>query len=70
VGLVYLLLGCLIVVSTGGALAQIIALLAVAAVGGFAFLRCDQLDFHRWVTRAFIGLDVIVVPLFIIALLG
>ena len=69
VGLAYLLLGYLIVTSTGGVITQIVALLAVAAGGSFAFMRRNQFEIRKWVTWVFIGIDVIIVVSLIMAFL-
>lgn len=65
-GLIYLVLGYLLVTVTGGAIVQIIALAAVAVGGGVAFLRRDQFEIRKWVTWVFIIVDVMIA----LALLG
>ena len=68
-GLVYLMLGCLIVASIGGTVAQAVGLLTAAFGGSIAFLRRDQMKIRRWVTRALILIDVIIVLCLAIAIL-
>ena len=70
VGILYLILGCLVVMSTGGAIVQIIALVVVAAGGSFAFMRRNEFEIRKWVTWAFILIDVVIVIALILALMG
>ena len=60
VGLVYLVLGCFLVTMLGGAITQIVALIAVAAGGSIAFMRRNQFEIRKWVTWSFIVIDVII----------
>lgn len=69
-GLIYVVLGYLLVTATGGALVQILALAAVALGGGIAFLRRDQFEIRKWVTWAFITVDVIIVLTLLAVLLS
>ncbi|MEX3015481.1 hypothetical protein [Gymnodinialimonas hymeniacidonis] len=70
VGLVYLLLGCLLVLGTGGMITQIIALLAAGMGGTIAFLNRDRFSIRKWVTWAFILVDVVIVLALVAALLS
>jgi hypothetical protein len=70
VGLIYLILGYLLVTVFGGTTTQIVALLAAAFGGTIAFLRRDQFEVRKWVTWAFIVIDVIIVLALLAAILG
>lgn len=70
VGLVYLTLGYMVIMSIGGAATQIVALIAVATGGSVAFMRRDQFEIQKWVTWAFILIDVVIVVSLIPGLLG
>ena len=69
-GLIYVLLGCLLVMGTGGMVVQIVALLAVATGGSFAFLGRNQLEIRKWVTWTFILMDVVIALALALALIG
>ena len=69
-GIVYLVLGCLLVTATGGSLTMIVALLAAAYGGAVAFSRRYTLKVRRWVTWSFILIDVVVVACLALALLA
>lgn len=70
VGLVYLTLGYMVIMSIGGAATQIVALIAVAAGGSVAFKLRDQFQIRKWVTWAFILIDVAIALSLILGLLG
>lgn len=69
-GLVYLLLGCLVVTGRGGMIVQLVALAAAALGGSIAFLRRDQFEIRKWVTWVFVIVDVIIVLALLAALLS
>lgn len=69
-GLIYLLLGYLLVTVTGGITVQIIAAVAVTLGGTFAFLRRNQTEIRNWVLWTFIVLDVIILLALILGMLG
>lgn len=69
IGIIYALLGGLLVMGTGGMITQIVALIIVATGGTVAFLRRDQFDIRKWVMSAFIGIDVVIVVALVIGLL-
>jgi hypothetical protein len=69
-GLIYLVLGYLLVTITGGAIVQIVALAAVAFGGSIAFLRRNQFEIRKWVTWAFITVDVIIALALLVVLLS
>lgn len=69
-GFIYLILGCLIVGSVGGAITQIVALIAVAFGGSVAFMRRAQFDIRKWVTWSFIIIDLIILVALLLTLLG
>jgi len=70
VGIIYLILGCLIVGGIGGSIVQIIAL-GLAVIGGtIAFAKRNEFQVRKWVTWVFIIVDVIVVICLFIALFG
>lgn len=69
VGIVYLVLGYLLVMGSGGMIVQIVALVLVAIGGSIAFLRRDVFEIRKWVTWTFIIIDVIIVLALIAALL-
>ncbi|MCY4335620.1 MAG: hypothetical protein OXC60_13255 [Litoreibacter sp.] len=67
-GLMYLLLGYLLVTVTGGA-ATVIAPIILPALGGtFAYMNLGKMDVRRWVTWTFIAVDVIIVLVLLIVL--
>ena len=69
-GLIYLLLGYLLVTVTGGT-ATVIAAIVLPALGGtFAFLNLGKMDVRRWVTWAFIAMDVIIVLALLVVLVS
>lgn len=70
VGLVYMLLGALIVMSVGGLITQVVALLAVSAGGAGAYMRRHDFTIRKWVTWTFIAIDVLIVVSLIIAMLS
>ena len=70
VGLVYLILGYLLVTLFGGAITQVVALAAAAFGGTLAFMRRDQLEIRKWVIWAFIIINVIIVVALVLAMLG
>ncbi|WP_421701083.1 hypothetical protein [Aliiroseovarius sp.] len=70
VGLVYALLGCLVVMGAGGMVAQGVALVAVAAGGSLAFMRRNQFEIRKWVTWTFIVIDIFIVAALLVSLLG
>lgn len=59
-GLVYLVLGCLIAISAGGAITQIIAIACVLAGAGVAYSQRNTMDVRRWVVWAFILIDIVI----------
>ncbi len=69
VGLIYLLLGYLLVTLTGGT-TTMIAALALPAIGAvFAFMNLGKADVRRWVVWIFILIDFAIVLLLTFALL-
>ena len=68
-GLIYLVLGYLLVTVSGGATTMIAAILLPALGGLYAFMNLGKTDVRPWVTRAFILLDVIIVLVLILAML-
>lgn len=70
VGMVYLILGCLVVGQVGGVVVMIIALILATLGGGFAFVNRARLDVRGWVIWVFVIIDVIVVVCLLAALLG
>lgn len=68
-GILFLVLGLLIVCGAG-AVVQAIALLASACGAVFAYTRRDMFDIRKWVTWTFIVLDVLIVLCLLMALLG
>lgn len=70
VGLAFLVFGYLIVMSVGGTIPKIAALLAVAAGGGLLFVRRARLEIRRWVIWTFIALDIFAALLLALAILG
>ncbi|NNK15900.1 MAG: hypothetical protein HKP51_03225 [Sulfitobacter sp.] len=68
VGLVYLLLGCLLVMGTGDIIVQIIALVLVAAGATAAYTRRNQFEIRKWVMVTFILVDVVIVLALVAAL--
>lgn len=69
VGLVYLVLGYLVVTLFGGTVTHIVALIAVALGGSIAFLRRDQFEIRTWVTWAFIVIDLMIILALVAAIL-
>lgn len=70
VGLIYLLLGCLLVTFTGGVLVVWLAL-AVTTIGMVAaFTRRHSLEIRPWVIWTFILIDLAIIFGLISALLG
>lgn len=70
VGIVYVILGYLIVNLIGGTPVHIVALVITAAGMTFAYLRRNQLDIRKWVTWAFIIIDIVIVLSLLVSLLG
>ncbi len=70
VGLVYLLLGCLLVMGSGGMITQIVALVLTAAGASLAFTRRNQFEIRKWVTWTFIIVNVIIILCLIAALIS
>lgn len=70
VGVVYMVLGALIVMSIGGWVIQVAALLLAGAGGAVAFMRRDNFAIRKWVIWAFVLIDVLVVLALAAALLG
>lgn len=70
VGLVYMSLGALIVISVGGLITQIVALLAGLAGGAGAYIRRHDFTIRKWVIWTFIVIDVLIVISLIIAMLS
>ncbi|MBX3594615.1 hypothetical protein [Sphingomonas sp.] len=70
VGAVYALLGVLIALNLGGGIAGVVALLAVMAGMGAAFVMRRRLAVRRWVVWAFIGVDAVIVIALVRALLA
>lgn len=68
-GLIYALLGYLLVTATGGTTTQIAALVIPALGGCFALINLGKLEVRKWVLLAFIIIDLIVVLALIAALL-
>ncbi len=69
-GIVYLVLGCLLVLGTGGIITQIIALLIAGAGGTIAYLNRNTLNVRKWVLWVFILVDILVVLALLAALLS
>lgn len=69
-GLLYLVLGYLIVTLVGGTTVQAAALVLAAFGGTVAFVRRNQFEIRKWVTWAFIIIDVIIVVALLMAILG
>lgn len=70
VGLFYLLLGVLLVLSVGGVLTQAVALVAVVGFGIMAVLGLGRFEIRRWVTWVFIAIDAVVALALGMALIG
>ncbi len=68
--LVYLALGYLIVAGIGGTISQTVSLVLAAAGGTVAFVKRDEFEVRKWVMRAFIVIDVIIVVALALAILG
>lgn len=68
-GIIYLILGCLIVGGIGGSIVQIIALVLAVIGGTIAFIKRTEFQVRKWVTWVFIIIDVIVVVCLLIALI-
>lgn len=69
-GLIYLLLGILIVGGMGGAITQIVAAILAAFGGVAAFTIRDTAEVRKWVTWSFIVIDLVIVVALILALIG
>jgi len=69
-GIVYIVLGYLLVMLIGGTATQIVALIVVAAGGSIAFIRRNQFDIRKWVTWTFIIVDVVIVLALALAIIG
>ncbi len=69
VGIVYAILGGLIVTPTGGWLVQLIALIATTAGISIAYIRRNDFEIRKWVTWAFILVDIVIILCLIGALL-
>ena len=69
-GLIYLVLGYLLVTITGGTATVIAALILPALGGTFAYLNLGKMVVRRWVLWAFILLDVIIVLALLMALMS
>ena len=71
VGIVYLILGILIVTLTGGWIVQLVALIAAGAGAIAAFtMRGGRSEIRGWVIWAFILIDAAIVAALAMALLG
>lgn len=60
-GVVYLVVGCLVVTGVGGAATLVAAVVLPAAGGAFAFLNRNKMDVRNWVVWAFVIIDAIIV---------
>ncbi|MEM7399406.1 MAG: hypothetical protein AAF354_10735 [Pseudomonadota bacterium] len=69
IGIVYFMLGCLLVTDYGGKITQVIALAAVTIGGSIAFLRRDQFEIRRWVTVTYILIDLVIILALVSAIL-
>ena len=70
IGILYLILGILIVTMTGGWIVQLIALIVTSIFLVVAFLNRSSAAIRRWVIWAFIVIDVVVVAALAMALVG
>ena len=69
-GIVYIILGYLIVTFTGGIAAPIIALLIVVAGLSLGFMTRRETEVRTWVMWIFIGLDILIIFGLVIGLLS
>ncbi len=69
-GIVYIVLGYLIVTFTGGIAVPIIALIIVSAGLYLAFMTRRETEIRTWVLWIFVGLDVLIVLGLLVGLLS
>ena len=70
VGIVYLVLGLLIVTMTGGWIVHLVALIAAGTGGIAAFTMRGRSAIRGWVIWAFSLIDIVIVAALALALLG
>ena len=70
IGLVYILLGCLIVTFTGGTPVLVAALVVTALGMTAALVGRSKLKVRLWVTWSFIIIDAVIIAGLVMALLG
>ena len=70
VGILYFILGWMIVMGVGGMITQLIALVLTGVFAFVAYSQRNTFEVRKWVTWTFIIVDVIIVLGLISALLG
>lgn len=70
VGILYAVLGYLIVTQTGGKIVLLVALVLTAIGMTAAFILRNTAQMRLWVTWSFIGIDLVIVVALIAALFG